>query len=75
MGRTITAANIKAHLVGKESNNRKMILEIFREHNHRLKKLFGSQFAPATLISGGGKASKCHISRNGVDLLQPGLTI
>lgn len=47
-GRAITAESVKNILVGT-SVKPKMILEIFREHNDKMSKLVGTDFAPGTL--------------------------
>jgi hypothetical protein len=46
--KTITAEAIKNLLTGKGEPKR-MLLEIFKEHNAQMKALVGSEFAPATL--------------------------
>lgn len=47
-GAEITAEKIKNKLLGID-DNRKMILEIFKEHNNQMKELVGSEYAPLTL--------------------------
>ncbi|MCF0039676.1 site-specific integrase [Dyadobacter fanqingshengii] len=47
-GRAITAESVKNILVGT-SVKPKMILEIFQEHNDKMSKLVGTDFAPGTL--------------------------
>src|SRR5690606_33613436 len=47
-GKPVTAESIKDRFLGKEEKGR-MLLEIFREHNDRVKALVGEEFAPGTL--------------------------
>lgn len=44
----VTAEALKNQLLGKEES-KKMILEVFREHNQRVKALVGKEFAAGTL--------------------------
>ena len=47
-GQTITAYTIKNHILGIGEKKR-MILEIFQDHNCKMKSLIGSEFAPGTV--------------------------
>lgn len=47
-GRPITANTIKNHILGLGENKR-MIMEIFNDHNCKMKSLVGSEFAPGTM--------------------------
>ncbi|MDZ4667522.1 MAG: phage integrase SAM-like domain-containing protein [bacterium] len=48
-GLIITPLSIKQTLTGKVTHE-KMILEVFKEHNQRVKELVGKDFAPLTLV-------------------------
>ncbi len=49
-GETITAESLKNKLLGKEEKKPEhMLVAIFKEHNHRLKALVGSEYASGTL--------------------------
>ncbi|TLU92010.1 phage integrase SAM-like domain and Arm DNA-binding domain-containing protein [Dyadobacter sediminis] len=47
-GRTVTAESVKNVLVGS-AGKPKMILEIFQDHNDKMSRLVGTDFAPGTL--------------------------
>jgi hypothetical protein len=46
--KTVTADALKNLLIGKDEN-KKMILEIFKQHNEQVRELVGRDFAPGTL--------------------------
>lgn len=48
IGRPITAENLKNYVTGK-SNERKTLLDVFREHNNQMKALLDKEFVYATL--------------------------
>lgn len=48
-GKTVTAEALKNLLTGKEEDKR-LILEIFGQHNDQMKELVGREFAQATLV-------------------------
>jgi hypothetical protein len=48
-GEQITSEILKNKLTGKEAAGR-MLISIFRDHNDRMEKLVGKEFAPGTLV-------------------------
>lgn len=49
-GRTITAAETLKDMLTGKAEKKYMLLEIFAEHNARIKALKGSEYSPATFI-------------------------